>query len=93
MYVYLNTGNGFKVSNPTILSGYHSLSSGNGIPGSRFGSAMGSIGDINKDGMNDVAIGAPYEDDNQGAVYIYHGKRIEGLRNEYAQVLISFSIS
>ncbi|XP_012275249.1 integrin alpha-PS1 [Orussus abietinus] len=40
---------------------------------SRFGFALANIGDINKDGYEDIAIGAPYEGD--GAVYIYLGSR------------------
>ncbi|XP_076095802.1 integrin alpha-4-like [Mytilus galloprovincialis] len=39
----------------------------------RFGTALQCIGDINKDGYKDVVIGAPYEESNQGAIYIYHG--------------------
>lgn len=39
--------------------------------GGRFGTALGKIGDINLDGYNDLAIGAPFEED--GAVYIYLG--------------------
>ncbi|OPL21334.1 integrin pat-2 alpha, partial [Mytilus galloprovincialis] len=39
----------------------------------RFGTALQCIGDINKDGYKDVAIGAPYEENSKGAVYIYHG--------------------
>ncbi|CAC5386518.1 ITGA4 [Mytilus coruscus] len=39
----------------------------------RFGTALQCIGDINKDGYNDVAISSPYEDNGKGSVYIYHG--------------------
>ncbi|XP_025096222.1 integrin alpha-IIb-like [Pomacea canaliculata] len=39
----------------------------------RFGSAIGDIGDINRDLIHDVAVGAPEEDDGRGAVYIYLG--------------------
>lgn len=39
---------------------------------SRFGFSMTSLGDINKDGYNDVAIGAPYHN-KDGAVFIYLG--------------------
>ena len=40
---------------------------------SRFGLAVANLGDINKDDCEDIAIGAPYEDD--GVVYIYLGSR------------------
>ncbi|XP_050311536.1 integrin alpha-PS1 [Anthonomus grandis grandis] len=56
-----------------------------GAPQSRFGFALASIGDINKDGYNDVAIGAPYEN-NYGAVYVYLGSD-EGLREKPSQVM------
>ncbi|KAJ8933060.1 hypothetical protein NQ318_023093 [Aromia moschata] len=52
---------------------------------SRFGFSMTSLVDINKDGYNDVAIGAPYED-NHGAVYIYLGSQ-NGLNDEPSQVI------
>ncbi|XP_060521290.1 integrin alpha-PS1-like isoform X2 [Cylas formicarius] len=52
---------------------------------SRFGFAMTSIGDINKDGYNDIAIGAPYENQH-GAVYIYLGSA-SGLNEEPSQVM------
>lgn len=37
----------------------------------RFGTAFGKIGDINRDGINDFAISAPFEGD--GVVYIFWG--------------------
>ncbi|CAG2251068.1 unnamed protein product [Mytilus edulis] len=43
----------------------------------RFGTALQCIGDVNKDGYKDVAVGAPYEESNKGAVYIYHGGSTE----------------
>lgn len=57
------------------------------MAGSRFGSALAKIGDINKDGNEDVAIGAPYEG-GSGAIYIYLGERhaTNVLREEYSQV-------
>ncbi|XP_078703899.1 integrin alpha-8-like isoform X3 [Branchiostoma floridae x Branchiostoma belcheri] len=67
-------------SEPTILSG--KVSSG------RFGTSIAALGDVNQDGFNDIAVGAPYqtgeEGDNMGAVYIYHGSA-DGLRSEPAQ--------
>lgn len=38
---------------------------------SRFGFSMTALGDINRDGYTDIAIGAPYE--GIGAIYIYLG--------------------
>ncbi|CAG9863620.1 unnamed protein product [Phyllotreta striolata] len=56
-----------------------------GKPQSRFGFSMTSLGDINKDGYNDIAIGAPYEDE-QGAIYIYLGSG-NGISDEPSQVI------
>nr|XP_022304068.1 integrin alpha-2-like isoform X8 [Crassostrea virginica] len=46
---------------------------GSKVRGARFGSAMASLNDLNKDGFNDVVIGAPFEENGQGAVYVYMG--------------------
>ncbi|XP_069508862.1 integrin alpha-10 [Ambystoma mexicanum] len=40
---------------------------------SRFGYSMAAVQDLNHDGFQDVAVGAPLEDNHLGAVYIYHG--------------------
>lgn len=56
---------------------------------SRFGLALANLGDINQDGCEDVAIGAPYED--RGVVYIYLGSR-NGLSKEPSQVLTAGSL-
>ncbi|XP_075784995.1 integrin alpha-D-like isoform X2 [Pelodiscus sinensis] len=50
----------------------------------RFGASMSEIGDISGDGQTDVAIGAPMEDDNHGALYIFHGEK-GGLSSQYTQ--------
>ncbi|XP_022916871.1 integrin alpha-PS1 isoform X2 [Onthophagus taurus] len=70
VYVYSNlTGceREQKCSNQTIY----------GPSESRFGFSMAALGDINKDGYRDIAIGAPYE--GGGAIYIYLGSR-DGLK-------------
>nr|XP_042700275.1 integrin alpha-D-like isoform X7 [Chrysemys picta bellii] len=50
----------------------------------RFGASMSEIGDISGDGQTDVAIGAPMENDNRGALYIFHGGK-GGLSPQYRQ--------
>ncbi|XDV32531.1 hypothetical protein PO909_003321 [Leuciscus waleckii] len=39
----------------------------------RFGAAISSIGDIDGNKFNDVAVGAPLETDSSGSIYIYNG--------------------
>uniref|UniRef100_A0A182NA97 Uncharacterized protein n=1 Tax=Anopheles dirus TaxID=7168 RepID=A0A182NA97_9DIPT len=50
----------------------------------RFGTSLGKIGDINMDGYNDIAVGAPFEDN--GAVYIFLGS-VNGLQSKPSQRL------
>lgn len=52
--------------------------------GARFGTAIAAISDLNLDGLNDVAIGAPFENDHRGAVYIYHGDK-KSLKETFVQ--------
>ncbi|OPL32999.1 integrin alpha-4, partial [Mytilus galloprovincialis] len=47
---------------------------GNNQGGGRFGATIVNLGDINKDNIDDLAIGAPNEDEGAGAVYIFNGK-------------------
>uniref|UniRef100_A0A4W5PEG2 VWFA domain-containing protein n=1 Tax=Hucho hucho TaxID=62062 RepID=A0A4W5PEG2_9TELE len=51
----------------------------------RFGSSISSLTDLNGDGLKDVAVGAPLEDDHRGAVYIYLGEKLKGIRPEFSQ--------
>uniref|UniRef100_A0A8C1EL27 Integrin, alpha 11a n=1 Tax=Cyprinus carpio carpio TaxID=630221 RepID=A0A8C1EL27_CYPCA len=46
----------------------------------RFGSTLAPVPDLNGDSFNDVVIGAPLEDDNKGAIYIYHSQHNRILR-------------
>lgn len=77
IYVFINQGNlQFEekvLVSPTKMTG-------------RFGTTISLLGDINKDGFNDIAVAAPFEDD--GVVYIYLGDKT-GLREEPSQVLKS----
>ncbi|KAK5866769.1 hypothetical protein PBY51_011317 [Eleginops maclovinus] len=40
---------------------------------SRLGSALAQIPDMNGDGFRELVVGAPLEDDHQGAVYVFYG--------------------
>lgn len=48
-----------------------------GKPESQYGISIANAGDLNRDGCEDIAVGAPYE--GFGVVYIYMGRRKEGL--------------
>ncbi|XP_067843797.1 integrin alpha-V [Heptranchias perlo] len=53
----------------------------------RFGSSIAPLGDLDRDGYNDVAIGVPYAGENhKGLVYIYNGKS-SGLNPHPSQTL------
>lgn len=57
-----------------------------GHPWGRFGAALTVLGDVNGDKLTDVAIGAPGEQDNQGAVYIFHGESTVSIGIPHSQV-------
>ncbi|XP_031423968.1 integrin alpha-X-like isoform X2 [Clupea harengus] len=57
----------------------------------RFGSSLASLADLNGDGIRDVAVGAPLEDDGQGSVYIFNGRR-RGVNPEYSQRIAGSSV-
>ncbi|PWA29303.1 hypothetical protein CCH79_00014040, partial [Gambusia affinis] len=51
----------------------------------RFGTTISSLSDLDGDGLRDVAVGAPLEENNAGAVYIFLGKNGTGMRNISSQ--------
>nr|CAD7257446.1 unnamed protein product [Timema shepardi] len=58
----------------------------------RFGLALTSLGDINKDGFADFAVGAPYDGPNErGAVYIFHGSA-SGAMEKHSQIIFAEDI-
>lgn len=87
VYVYENKGNG-----NLVLS--HKLPTGGRKDRWRanFGRALASVGDIDLDGYQDVAVGAPYEDSGEGIVYIYRGSE-KGLVETPMQVIKGSSVS
>uniref|UniRef100_A0A672N7U1 Uncharacterized protein n=1 Tax=Sinocyclocheilus grahami TaxID=75366 RepID=A0A672N7U1_SINGR len=78
VYVYLGKG-GFTFNNVIKLTGSEIYA--------RYGSSVCSLGDLNMDGYNDVAIAAPYGGQfHRGLVYIHNG-RPTGLNPAASQVL------
>lgn len=57
-----------------------------GHPWGRFGAALTVLGDVNGDKLTDVAIGAPGEQENRGAVYLFHGTSGLGISPSHSQV-------
>ncbi|CAH0386379.1 unnamed protein product [Bemisia tabaci] len=82
VYVYLNNPD----RNPRTRFDSQPSIKMTGKPESRFGLALSSLGDLNKDGFTDIAVGAPYE--NDGVIYIYLGSK-NGLITEPSQVIRS----
>jgi integrin alpha 8 len=59
----------------------------------RFGLSVTSLGDINLDGFNDIAVGAPYDGPQEkGAVYIFHGTS-KGIRIKPTQIIYAEEVS
>ncbi|XP_060748803.1 integrin alpha-IIb [Tachysurus vachellii] len=80
VYVYLQKeGYHFSQKPDQTLSSSHSYG--------RFGITIAPLGDINYDGFNDVAVGAPGAGDG-GMVFIYLGQN-DGLNPQYGQVIKS----
>ncbi|KAK2905830.1 integrin alpha-4 [Channa argus] len=71
VHVYINQGQAKLLEAEFQLSGSDAYAA-------RFGEAITALGDLDDDGYQDVAIGAPQEDDLKGAVYIYNGRK-EGI--------------
>ncbi|KAK2097938.1 hypothetical protein P7K49_023389 [Saguinus oedipus] len=56
-----------------------------GHPWGRFGAALTVLGDVNGDKLTDVAIGAPGEEEDRGAVYLFHGDLGPSISPSYSQ--------
>ncbi|KAM6288802.1 integrin alpha-X-like [Aegotheles albertisi] len=55
-----------------------------GHPLGRFGASLAALGDLDGDRWGEVAVGAPLEDEERGAVYIFRGTR-GGVAPRYSQ--------
>lgn len=82
VYLFLQPKSLLSLSSPTLVL------TGTQVYG-RFGSAIAPLGDLNRDGYNDVAVAAPYGGPSgQGQVLIFLGQS-EGLSPRPSQVLDS----
>ncbi|KAI3365698.1 hypothetical protein L3Q82_010762, partial [Scortum barcoo] len=64
---------------------YPSILRGKASDKGRFGSSLAVLPDLNGDGFNDLAVGAPLEDDGQGSIYIFHGEGGGRINPDYSQ--------
>nr|XP_020026980.1 integrin alpha-3 isoform X2 [Castor canadensis]XP_020026981.1 integrin alpha-3 isoform X2 [Castor canadensis] len=76
VYVFMNQAGTSFPAQPSLLL--------HGPSRSTFGFSVASIGDINQDGFQDIAVGAPFE--GLGKVYIYHSSS-GGLLRQPQQVV------
>ncbi|XP_077979308.1 integrin alpha-6-like [Glandiceps talaboti] len=84
IFVYMNDGKGKLIEENAPF-----------IPGpldSMFGMSLTSLEDLDVDGYNDIAVGAPYENDGEGAVYIFNGGH-DGLRQQHSQKIIASDLN
>ncbi|XP_044617996.1 integrin alpha-8 isoform X1 [Equus asinus] len=78
VYLYLQVS-ALVFRDPQVLTGTEVFG--------RFGSAVAHLGDLNQDGYNDIAIGAPFAGkDQRGKVLIYNGNK-DGLNTKASQIL------
>ncbi|XP_066304088.1 integrin alpha-6-like isoform X1 [Branchiostoma lanceolatum] len=88
VYIYINPGDGngrLDTVEPIKLKGD---AKGDAF----FGASLTRMGDMNGDGYQDLAVGAPYEESGKGAAYIFLGSS-SGIVENAAQVIRSSNLS
>ncbi|KAL1265145.1 hypothetical protein QQF64_003172 [Cirrhinus molitorella] len=75
VYVYLNPASHWEKARPIRLNGTYD---------SMFGMTVSSAGDLDRDGYEDIAVGAPFDGD--GKVFIYRGSS-SGIDTKPSQVI------
>ncbi|XP_076008026.1 integrin alpha-3b isoform X2 [Genypterus blacodes] len=79
-YIFMNENGSFQKAASLVLTG---------PVASAFGLALAAIGDVNQDGFQDIAIGAPFHE--TGKVYIWMGSK-QGISKEPSQVIEGKSV-
>ncbi|XP_054897562.1 integrin alpha-11-like [Poeciliopsis prolifica] len=67
VYIYSLSSEAFFTFHGVLEVPHHSQNS-------RLGSALAQLADMNGDGYKELVVGAPLEDDHQGAIYIFHSQ-------------------
>lgn len=80
VYIFMNENGSFQKTATMVLKGPSA---------SGFGFAVAAIGDVNQDGFQDFAVGAPFHD--SGKVYIWRGSD-KGISEEPSQVIEGNSV-
>nr|XP_022310749.1 integrin alpha-8-like isoform X1 [Crassostrea virginica] len=82
---FTNEGCVFLYKSKGIL-GFHQrqILHGRSSAHAQFGASIGLLGDLNSDGFNEIVVGAPFEADGRGAVYVFNGHR-SGIWSEFTQ--------
>ncbi|XP_051573114.1 integrin alpha-3-like [Myxocyprinus asiaticus] len=75
VYIYMNQNGSFRDKADVILTG---------LKDSAFGMAVVAIGDVNQDGFQDFAVGAPYH--GKGMVFIWMGNK-DGISHNASQMI------
>ncbi|KAB5543819.1 hypothetical protein PHYPO_G00084050 [Pangasianodon hypophthalmus] len=79
----------------TITNGFLSsqgfLEGSSPLENARFGMAIAAAPDLNLDGFTDVVVGAPLEENGQGAVYIYNGDA-KSIRKQSSQKILAMKL-
>ena len=69
VYVFRTTVVGYQTQMTLVSSSLRRKKQ----PGAKFGATVVNVGDLDGDRYEDFAVAAPFEDDGQGAIYIYRG--------------------
>ncbi|KAK9529885.1 hypothetical protein VZT92_012455 [Zoarces viviparus] len=80
VYIFMNENGSFQKTASVVLKGPST---------SAFGFAVAPIGDVNQDGFQDFAVGAPFHD--TGKVYIWMGSK-KGISKDPSQVIEGKSV-
>ncbi|KAM3859600.1 integrin alpha-M-like, partial [Diretmus argenteus] len=68
------------------------LLEGDPVHRGRFGSSLAPLPDVNSDRFNDLAVGAPLENDGQGSIYIFNGEGRGTINPKYSQRIAASNV-